>query len=69
MTDDLDTLTGQVFATEKGKEWLRRFGNRTAAHKTVCRDIEARVARERKRWGDLSSSPLEPPLEPLEPLG
>ena len=54
MTEDLDTLTGQVFATAKGREWLRRFGNHSSAHKSVCRDVDARLKRMRVIWGDKS---------------
>lgn len=62
MSDDLDKITGQVFATVEGREWLRLFGNRSAAYRTVCRDIEARVKRRRVEWGDISQpSPSDAP--------
>lgn len=54
MSEDLDALTGRLFATPEGREWLHRFGNHSSSHRSVCRDVEARLKRMRVIWGDKS---------------
>ena len=64
MTEDLDALTGRLFATPEGREWLHRFGNHSSAHRSVCRDAEARLKRMRRIWGDGSSPSASSPDAP-----
>lgn len=61
MTEEaLDALAGRIFATPDGKAFLAAFRGRSSAYATVAKDIEKRVARMRKRWGDKTASPPQP---------
>jgi len=50
----LDDLAGRIFATPDGKAFLAAFRGRSSAYAAVAKDIDKRVARMRKRWGDRS---------------
>lgn len=55
MTEEqLDDLAGKVFATPEGKAFLAAFRGRSSAWATAAKDVDKRVARMRKRWGDKS---------------
>lgn len=55
MTEEqLDDLTGKVFATPEGKAFLAAFRGRSSAWATAAKDVDKRVSRMRKRWGDKS---------------
>lgn len=64
MTEEqLDDLTGKVFATPEGKAFLAAFRGRSAAWASVAKDVDKRVGRMRRRWGDLTT-PTSPAPHP-----